>query len=62
LIKEKNKGVGCLKWEEICEYVKKQDGTISEYLGEISLGNAVIQHKNGKRYAVLMQVEKFRLG
>lgn len=51
-----------MKWEEICEYVKKQDGTISEYLGEISLGNAVIQHKNGKRYAVLMQVEKFRLG
>ena len=51
-----------MKWEEICEYVKNQDGTMPEYLWETSLASAVIQHKNGKRYAVLMQVEKFRLG
>lgn len=52
----------CLKREEIYEYVKKQYGTIPEYLWKESPESAVLRHKNGKWYAVLMQVEKSRLG
>ena len=44
------------------EYVKKQYGTIPEYLWKESPESAVLRHKNGKWYAVLMQVEKSRLG
>jgi len=51
-----------LKREEIFEYVKKQYGTIPEYLWKESPESAVLRHKNGKWYAVLMQVEKSRLG
>ena len=51
-----------MKREEIFEYVKKQYGTIPEYLWKSSLENAILRHKNGKWYAVLMQVEKSRLG
>ena len=52
----------CLKREEIYEYVKKQYGTVPEYLWKESPESAVLLHKNGKWYAVLMQVEKSRLG
>ena len=55
-------GVECLKREEIYEYVKKQYGTVPEYLWKESPESAVLRHKNGKWYAVLMQVEKSRLG
>jgi predicted DNA-binding protein (MmcQ/YjbR family) len=54
--------VECLKREEIYEYVKKQYGTVPEYLWKESPESAVLRHKNGKWYAVLMQVEKSRLG
>ena len=46
-----------LKREEIYEYVKKQYGTVPE-----SPESAVLRHQNGKWYAVIMQVEKSRLG
>lgn len=52
----------CLKREEIYEYVKKQYGTVPEYLWKESPESAVLRHPNGKWYAVLMQVEKSRLG
>ena len=55
-------GVECLKREEIYEYVKKQYGTVPEYLWKESPESAVLRHQNGKWYAVLMQVEKSRLG
>ena len=48
--------------EEIFEYVKKQYGTIPEYLWSSSPDSAVLRHHNGKWYAVIMQVEKSRLG
>ena len=51
-----------MKREEIYEYVKKQYGTVPEYLWKESPESAVLRHKNGKWYAVLMQVEKSRLG
>ena len=51
-----------MKQEEIYEYVKKQYGTVPEYLWKESPESAVLRHKNGKWYAVLMQVEKSRLG
>ena len=51
-----------LKREEIYEYVKKQYGTVPEYLWKESPESAVLRHPNGKWYAVLMQVEKSRLG
>lgn len=52
----------CLKREEIYEYVKKQYGTVPEYLWKESPESAVLRHPNGKWYAVIMQVEKSRLG
>ena len=52
----------CLKREEIYEYVKKQYGTVPEYLWKESPESAVLRHKTGKWYAVVMQVEKSRLG
>lgn len=51
-----------MKREEIFEYVKKQYGTVPEYLWEKSPESAVLWQKNGKWYAVLMQVEKSKLG
>ena len=48
--------------EEIFEYVKKQYGTIPEYLWSSSPDSAVLRHKNGKWYAVIMNVEKSKLG
>ena len=51
-----------MKKEEIFEYVKKQYGTMPEYLWAQSPDNAVLRHKNGKWYAVVMSVEKYKLG
>ena len=48
--------------EEIFEYVKKQYGTIPEYLWSSSPDSAVLRHQNGKWYAVIMTVEKSKLG
>ena len=51
-----------LKREEIFEYVKKQYGTVPEYLWETSPKSAVLRHKNGKWYAAVLQAEKSKLG
>ena len=48
--------------EEILEYVKKQYGTIPEYLWSSSPDSAVLRHHNGKWYAVIMNVERSKLG
>ena len=48
--------------EEIFKYVKKQYGTLPEYLWSSSQDSAVLRHKNGKWYAVIMNVEKSKLG
>ena len=48
--------------EEIFEYVKKQYGTIPEYLWHSSPDSAVLPHHNGKWYAVIMNVERSKLG
>jgi predicted DNA-binding protein (MmcQ/YjbR family) len=48
--------------EEIFEYVQKQYGTLPEYLWSKSPDSAVLRHKNGKWYAVIMSVEKPKLG
>ena len=50
-----------LKREEIFEYVKKQYGTIPEYLWKSSPENAILRHKNGKWYAAILRVEKSKL-
>ncbi len=51
-----------MKREEIFEYVKKQYGTVPEYLWKESPESAVLRHKNGKWYAIIMNIEKSRLG
>ena len=48
--------------EEIFEYVQKQYGTVPEYLWSKLPDSAVLRHKNGKWYAVIMTVEKSKLG
>ena len=48
--------------EEIFEYVQKQYVTVPEYLWSKLPDSAVLRHKNGKWYAVLMRVEKSKLG
>lgn len=48
--------------EEIFEYLKKQYGTIPEYLWSSSPDSAVLRHHNGKWYAVIMNVERSKLG
>ena len=48
--------------EEIFEYVKKQYGTIPEYLWSSSPDSAVLRYHNGKWYAVIMNVERSKLG
>ena len=48
--------------KEIFEYVKKQYGTIPEYLWSSSPDSAVLRHQNGKWYAVIMNVERSKLG
>ena len=55
-------GVEYLKREEIFEYVKKQYGTIPEYLWKSSPKSAILRHKNGKWYAAILRVEKSKLG
>ena len=51
-----------MKKEEIFKYVQKQYGTVPEYLWSTSPDSAVLRHKNGKWYAVIMTVEKSKLG
>lgn len=51
-----------MKREEIFEYVKKQYGTLPEYLWKTSPESAILRHKNGKWYAAVLQVEKSKLG
>lgn len=51
-----------MKREEIFEYVKKQYGTVPEYLWKESPESAALRHKNGKWYAIIMNIEKSRLG
>ena len=51
-----------MKKEEIFEYVQKQYGTLPEYLWSKLPDSAVLRHKNGKWYAAIMRVEKFKLG
>ena len=51
-----------VKTEEIFEYVQKQYGTVPEYLWSKSPDSVVLRNKNGKWYAVLMTVEKSKLG
>ena len=51
-----------MKKEEIFEYVQKQYGTMPEYLWSKLPDSAVLRHKNGKWYAVIMTVEKSKLG
>ena len=48
--------------KDVFEYVKKQYGTVPEYLWKESPESVVLRHKNGKWYAVLMQVKKSKLG
>ena len=48
--------------KEIFEYVKQKYGTIPEYLWSSSPDSAVLRHQNGKWYAVIMNVEKSKLG
>lgn len=50
-----------MKKEEIFEYVQNQYGTIPEYLWSKLPDSAVLRHKNGKWYAVIMTVEKSKL-
>ena len=51
-----------MKTEEIFKYVQKQYGTVPEYLWSTSPDSAVLRHKNGKWYAVIMTIEKSKLG
>ena len=51
-----------MKREDIYEYVKKRYGTVPEYLWKDSPKSAVLRHRNGKWYGVLMEVERSRLG
>ena len=51
-----------MKREEIFEYVKKQYGTVPEYLWNSSPESAILRHKNGKWYAAILRVEKSKLG
>lgn len=51
-----------LERKSIFEYVKNQYGTMPEYLWRGSPDSAVLRHNNGKWYAVIMNVEKSKLG
>ena len=51
-----------MKREEIFRYVKDQYGTDPEYLWSKDPDSAVLRHKNRKWYAVIMTVEKNKLG
>lgn len=51
-----------MKREKIFEYVKKRYGTIPEYLWKSSPDSAVLRHKNGKWYAVIMMLDRKKLG
>lgn len=48
--------------ELVFDYVKTQYGTEPEYMWEKSPDSAVLRHRNGKWYAVVMKVSKSKLG
>ena len=48
--------------EAIYQYVKEQYGTTPEHLWKRDPKSAVLRHKNGKWYAVIMTIEKSKLG
>lgn len=48
--------------EAIYQYVKEQYGTTPEHLWKRDPKSAVLRHKNGKWYAVFMNVDKNKLG
>ena len=48
--------------EAIYQYVKEQYGTTPEHLWKKDPKSAVLRHKNGKWYAVFMNVDKNKLG
>lgn len=47
---------------DIFEYIKKQYGTVPEYLWQDSPDSAILRHENGKWYAIFMNVERAKLG
>lgn len=47
---------------DIFEYIKKQYGTVPEYLWQDSPDSAILRHENGKWYAIFMNVERVKLG
>ena len=51
-----------MKRDEIFRYVKDQYGTEPEYLWKKDPDSAVLRHKNKKWYAIIMSVEKKKLG
>ena len=51
-----------MKREELFDYVKKRYGTNPEYLWKSDPHSAVLRHKNGKWYAILMKIETSKLG
>mgnify|MGYP000876123787 FL=1 len=51
-----------MKREELFDYVKERYGTRPEYLWKFDSQSAVLRHKNGKWYAVLMSIETSKLG
>ena len=51
-----------MKRETLFKYAREHFKSEPEYLWSKSPDNAVLRHKNGKWYAVLMTVEKSKLG
>ena len=51
-----------MKRDEIFRYVKDQYGTEPEDVGTKDPDSAVLRHKNKKWYAIIMSVEKKKLG
>ena len=48
--------------DTIFQYVKKQYGTIPEYLWNDLPDSAILRNDNGKWYAVFMNLEGFKIG
>ncbi|MDO4344524.1 MAG: MmcQ/YjbR family DNA-binding protein [Eubacteriales bacterium] len=48
--------------EEVFEYVRKQYGTVPEYLWKSDPFSAVLRHPNGKWYGIVMNIKKSALG
>ena len=48
--------------EEVFKYVRKQYGTVPEYLWKSDPLSAVLRHPNGKWYGIVMNIRKSALG